>query len=136
MEPITNEDSKALITANAKAAEIEQPINKLEDMEPTKISLNAFIGQISCSSLRLTGNIYDKPILIIIDNGSIHNFLSIAIVKELGIPVDSLEAFVMQIGNGDIIYCKSICRQVIVKLKNINIKEDFYPFELENVELF
>ena len=57
-----------------------------------------------------------------------------AIVKELGISLDRLESFVVQIGNGDIVSNKGICHQVVLKLKNIDIKEDFYSFELGNVD--
>ena len=39
-----------------------------------------------------------------------HNFLSMAIVKELGILVDHLESFIVQIGNRDIVSGKGIYR--------------------------
>ena len=131
---MTNEDSEVPVTANTRVADSKQLANELEDMVPTEISLNAFIGRNSCSSLQLAGSIHGKTVLILIDSGSTHNFLSIAIVKELGIPLDHLESFVVQIDNGDIVFGKGICRQVVIKLKNINIQEDFYPFELGNVD--
>ena len=37
-------------------------------------------------------------------------------------------------GNGEIISCNGICRQVSITLNNLVIKVDFYPFELGNVD--
>ena len=72
--------------------------------------------------------------LILIDSGSTHNFLSTDMVKRVGIPIDRLEPFDVQVGNGEIVSCNGICRQVSITLKNLVIKVDFYPFELGNVD--
>ena len=56
------------------------------------------------------------------------------IVKHVGILIDCLEPFNIQMENGEVISCNGVCRQITVTLKNLVIKEDFYPFELGNVD--
>ena len=101
----------------------------------TEISLNALIGRQSCSTIRITGQIRGQQVLILINSGSTHNFLSMKVVKRVGISIDRLEPFDVQIGSGKIVSCNGIYRQVSITLKNLVIKEDFYPFGLGNVDV-
>ena len=101
----------------------------------TEISLNALIGRQSCSTIRITGQIRGQQVLILIDSGSTHNFLSMGVVKRVGISIDCLEPLNVQMENGEIVSCNGICRQVSITLENPVIKDDFYPFELGNVDV-
>ncbi|KAF7800969.1 retrotransposon gag domain, Retroviral aspartyl protease [Senna tora] len=39
------------------------------------------------------------------------------------------------IGNGDVIQCNMVCKQLSVKLPGLTITEDFYPFSIEGADL-
>ena len=55
-------------------------------------------------------------------------------VKKLGIPIETVNRFDVQLGNRETIACKHICWRVDMMVGNVVIQEDFYPFELDSVE--
>ncbi|GJY23087.1 ty3-gypsy retrotransposon protein [Tanacetum coccineum] len=54
------------------------------------------------------GNDYDEDV----NHGSTHNFISASLVKRLGLDVSTVPSFGVQIGNGQIIQCNQICRDL------------------------
>ena len=68
-----------------------------------KISFHAILGNSMGTTMKLQGEIHGWKVLILIDSGSTHNFVAESIVKELAILVETIPAFGVQIGNGDII---------------------------------
>ncbi|KAK4278405.1 hypothetical protein QN277_016256 [Acacia crassicarpa] len=81
-----------------------------------KISLHAILGRNSTSTLHFKGVINSKTILILIDNGSSHNFISKSLLAELGIKPDILPPFGVQIGDVSSRGCNSICQDLKVMI--------------------
>ncbi|XP_054824059.1 uncharacterized protein LOC129322054 [Prosopis cineraria] len=87
----------------------------LEDGEPeeirtegAEISLNAILGSNTGSAMKL---------------------------KELRLPTHYISAFGVQIGDSSIVRCNRVCKDVRVKLTELTIKEDFFPFSLGGADL-
>lgn len=53
----------------------------------TQISFHAILGKYSGSTMKVEGSIAGKSVLILVDSGSTHNFISENLVKELNLPV-------------------------------------------------
>lgn len=85
--------------------------------------------------MKLLGSINDRQILILIDSGSTHNFISHKLVEELCLPIQHISPFGVQIGNGDVIQCKQICRNVEIKLPRLGITQDYYVFSIGGADL-
>lgn len=77
--------------------------NVEENIDLAKISLHAILGKTSSTMMKLRGTISDKHIIILVDNGSTHNFIMTDIVEELKLLVQIISPFEFQISNIDII---------------------------------
>ncbi|KAH0693059.1 hypothetical protein KY290_021232 [Solanum tuberosum] len=71
------------------------------------------------ATMKLQGEINGKKVLILVDSGSTHNFVADSIVEEHNIPVDMVPTFGVQIGNGDIIRCNKVCRNLQIQLPGL-----------------
>ena len=58
-----------------------------------------------------------------------------SIVKELAILVETIPAFGVQIGTGDIFRCHRICRALQVQLPGLTITQDYYSFSIGGADL-
>lgn len=54
------------------------------DMKEPKTSINALTGVADFSTMRITGYHNKRPIHVLIDSGSTHNFLDINVAKKFG----------------------------------------------------
>ncbi|KAJ7949788.1 Ty3/gypsy retrotransposon protein [Quillaja saponaria] len=85
--------------------------------------------------MKLQGKVGKRDVLILVDSGSTHNFVSESIVQELHLMMQYVTPFGVQIGNGDIIRCNSICRNLDVQLPGLKITQDFFPFSIGGADL-
>lgn len=95
--------------------------NDAADAELAEISFHAILGNSVGATLNLQGEIKERQVLILVDSGSTHNFVSKAIVEELAIPLHTIPSFGVQISNGDIISCNQVCQYLQVKLPELII---------------
>lgn len=109
-----------------------EPINEAEQDAPehTEVAFNAILGQDSAATMKINGSIDSKEVLLLVDSGSTHNFISNTLVKELNLPIYLIPTFGVQIGDGRVIRCDQVCRNVKIQLPGFTIKQDFYPFTL------
>lgn len=111
-----------------------------DDDEPladdlAEISFHAILGKTSGTTMKLLGTIRGRQVIILIDSGSTHNFIAKKIVEDADLPVQFIPAFGVQIGNGDLIKCNRICRDVSVQLPGLTIIQDYYPFSIGAADL-
>lgn len=64
-----------------------QNVEELVQTEP-QISINAIRGQPRYHTMRVTGYFGQKTLHILIDSGSTHNFLDLALARKLGCKLD------------------------------------------------
>lgn len=71
-----------------------------------------------------------KAIIVLIDCGATHNFISQRLVEELEFPLTSTTHYGIVMGNGVAVKGKGVCKTVVVDLSGLSITEDFLPLEL------
>ncbi|XP_028806365.1 uncharacterized protein LOC114761176 [Neltuma alba] len=76
-------------------SETTREIEPTEDSKLAEISLYVILGISSMTTMKVLGTILSREVLILIDSGSTHNFISEKLVTELKIPV---QRFVHQYG--------------------------------------
>ena len=106
-----------------------------EDTSMAEISFHQISSQSSTSTMKLQGTLQDRKILILVDSGSTHNFISSQLVKELKLPTQAVPGFGVTIGNGEIIACDQICPNLVLQLPDLVIQQDFYPFSINGAEV-
>ncbi|VFQ68963.1 unnamed protein product [Cuscuta campestris] len=93
-------------------------------------SLHSMAGVTTPRSLRPTGRISGQSIGVLIDGGSIHNFVHPQIVERLGIPVEVISSFRVYVGNGDSLQCDRQCKSVEVMLQGVMFTVDLYVLQI------
>lgn len=99
-----------------------------------EISFHHIVGQSSTSTMRLQGTISWRTILILVDNGSTHNFIVAKLVSKLKLPTLLIPSFGVTIRNGDIILYQ-IYPDVAIHMPDLVLKIDFFPFNLGSADL-
>nr|GEU49764.1 retrotransposon Gag domain, retroviral aspartyl protease [Tanacetum cinerariifolium] len=121
--------------------DVEEPLttdltNHESDPEETvEISLHAILGKPHPTTMKVHGMLHSTEVLILIDGGSTHNFISDVLVNELKLTSKPMAPFGVQIGNEDIIQCSNICKNLPVQVNELKITQDFHPFSLGGADL-
>ncbi|KAD4585722.1 hypothetical protein E3N88_23323 [Mikania micrantha] len=103
--------------------------------EVAEISLNAILGNSQPTTMKVLGLLNSTEILILVDGGSTHNFISDVLVGELNLTTQSVQPFGVQIGNGDVIRCSRVCKQLPIQINDLKIVEDFHLFSIGGADL-
>ncbi|KAL0324677.1 UNVERIFIED_CONTAM: hypothetical protein Scaly_2434800 [Sesamum calycinum] len=73
------------------------------------MSINAMTGLHYYRTMRIIGNVRDKPVHILIHMVSTHNLLDLETAKRLGCKLDSMEPFPMAVANENKMYSSFTC---------------------------
>lgn len=85
------------------------PTSPVEEM-PVKVSLNSIIGLTNPKTMKLKGLIGHEEVVVLIDPGATHNFLSLGAINKLGLEITPSGPFGVSLGNGESIRGMGICR--------------------------
>ena len=105
------------------------------DKNLVEISFHAILEKTTSTIMKIQGTLQGNKVLILIDSGSTHNFISEQVVQKAGLPIQIIPSFSVQIGNKDAIHCNQICHDVEVQLLSLNITQDYYPFSIGGADL-
>lgn len=111
------------------AGEIESGMIKPE------ISLNSVIGISSSKTMKLLGEIMGQRVVVLIDPGATHNFVSLEAVEKLGLPIIPSKSFGVSLGTGANVQGEGECKSVVLHLQGVTIIEDYLPLSLGNSDL-
>lgn len=75
-----------------------------ESVNP-RISLYALIGWATPQTMRVMARIRPYKIIVLIDNGSTHNFISTKLANMLQLPIKPMAAFTVRVANGENLIC-------------------------------
>ncbi|GJS46567.1 retrotransposon gag domain, retroviral aspartyl protease [Tanacetum coccineum] len=100
-----------------------------------EISLHAIFSKTNVTTMKLRGTIGTTEVLILVDGGSTHNFISDTLVRELKMVTEFITPFGVQIENGDIIRCNQLCKNVSMQLPDLKIVQYFYSFLIGGADL-
>ncbi|CAH9109958.1 unnamed protein product [Cuscuta epithymum] len=118
-----------------------EPVSMMEDNDISKMQLSLLCkeGLTTPRTFKLRGEIQgqmgSKEIVILIDCGATHNFISPKIVQAANLPTLQIPEFEVTIGNGDIIRNNGKCEAVCLNIPQSTITQDFYVLELGENEM-
>ena len=114
------------VEEEAKDEEIMlKPKRSLDEKEP-EFSIHAMEGGSSPQTIRLLGLVNKKPVSILLDTRSTHNFIDPRVVQRTGFVVTPEEIFSVTIAGGDILQSEGICKEVHIKCQGWDIVTDFH----------
>ena len=82
---------------------------ELNALEPC-ISVNTLSGHHGYQIIRIIGFHGKTPLHILIDTGSIHNFVNIAIAKKIGLKKETISTQSVTVADGNNLICTAICK--------------------------
>ncbi|KAL4560839.1 hypothetical protein LXL04_032994 [Taraxacum kok-saghyz] len=95
--------------------------NSEENTEVAEISLHAIIGKPLPTTMKVQCMLNSTEVLVLIDGDSTHNFISDVLENKLKRPTHTMTSFGVQIGNGDVIRCGRICKNLTLQIDDLKI---------------
>ncbi|KAA0051392.1 ty3-gypsy retrotransposon protein [Cucumis melo var. makuwa] len=100
-----------------------------------ELSINSVVGLNDPGTMKVRGKLRDMEIIIMIDCGATHNFISEKLVKSLQITTKETAHYGVILGSGTAIQGKGVCKDVEIQLADWTLKEDFLPLELGGADV-
>ena len=99
---------------------------KEKKKELPELSLHAMEGSLSHTTIRILGHINNKPVNILLDSGSTHNFIDPKAVHGTGLQIEHTSSFSVTIAGDDKLQTVGVCKDVLVKCQGTDIVADFH----------
>lgn len=110
-----------------EGVEAEKEENQVEE---AKVSVQAMNGSGGTGTLKLQGAIQGKPVTILVDSGSTHNFISQNLVKQLHLKVSPCTPFKVTVANGDELNCETTVEPVSLTMSSEDFVADMHVIPL------
>ena len=92
------------------------------------LSLNSYLGINSPKTTKMRGYIQDKEVIVMLDSGASHNFISPEVVDKLRLKVYADSSLDVLLGNGVTVNALGICQAVAFQINKTNFTSDFIFF--------
>lgn len=113
-----------------------EPLIEGNLVESEDVSIqNSLVSHGSSRSFHLIRTIHDSEVKVLIDSGSTHNFVLPTFVKRLKLQVQTIKAFKVYIGSGDLLVCSSMCSKFEITLQGTKFELDLYVLPMKGAEI-
>ncbi|XP_051122326.1 uncharacterized protein LOC127245468 [Andrographis paniculata] len=86
-------------------------------------------------TMKIKGLLQDKSVIVLIDSGASHNFISYSIVTEMGLLTEPTGKFGVTLGDGRCLECQGVCPGLQITLDGCIVQADCYAFPLGGVDV-
>lgn len=91
---------------------------------------------VSCySTMKVTGSIGTKPLHILIDSGSTHNFLDEKIASKMRCPTKSINPMKITVADGNLMTCNQLCENLQWVMQGTWFRADVLLIPLTNYDM-
>ena len=104
--------------------------NSPEIGEMVEISLNSVVGLTTPQTMKLRGKVYGQEVVVLVDCGPTHNFISTKLVEKLILAVVTTKGNGVVMGTGISVQGKGVCKGVVFSLPELEVVEDFLPLDV------
>ena len=130
-----------ILEVNEEEMEKEEGEEQEEDLYPgdlnPHISVHAMNGMASKGyrTMRVTVFVRKRPLHILIDSGSTHNFLDTEIAKKLGCKIEKIGPMRVDVANGSSVACVAVCKGLFWTLQGSNFTTDVLLLPLGSCDM-
>jgi hypothetical protein len=100
-----------------------------------EISLHAIIGSLHPKTMRVLGWIGGQKVVVLIDSGSIHNFVDSLVCKRAHLVVQKEKQIRVRVANGELVVSEGQCLQVLVQLSGFSFLTDTHVMPLAGCDM-
>nr|XP_012569910.2 uncharacterized protein K02A2.6-like [Cicer arietinum] len=127
-----NKQFKMLIVEEEDSSEEEDKEDLVsKQFNALHLSLCSMAGLTSSKSWKISGELYGKSMIILIDCGASHNFISQEIVSQLQLRVEPTLTYSVEVGDGHKVRCQGKCKKLKLAIQELEVEQDFYLFSLK-----
>lgn len=119
---------------DAESAELDEDDIVWEPQLKT-ISLQSFYGIDSPTTTKLKGIIKKHTMVVMLDSGATHNFISPMMVEQLKLKIDRAQGLEVLLGTGVSVNGTGVCRSVQINLQRVTFTTDFIVLDLGNIDV-
>jgi len=117
--PINERDTSRAISREDKVNTEPSKLDiELQGETPQHLSYNALTGMPARRSIRFSGMVHGRQLRILMDGGSSNNFIHPSLINRLNISIYPTPLFKVQVGNGQLLQCEGVVRDVPVKIQD------------------
>ena len=130
-------DSSSILTADSiKDVGSPEGIGPgAKDSHPAQLNLNALSGIPTAETFRVMGRISNRPVRILVDGGSTHNFIQQSVAHELGLPLSPTQSLRVLVGNGQELQCAQICTATSLSIQGRVLVVDLFVLGLSGADV-
>jgi hypothetical protein len=131
---ISEEDVETpLVSESPEINDIISPSDPPE-VEPI-ISLNALTSFSAPQTLKLINYIKHQKVIILVDNGSTHNFIHCRISQETHCYIHAVNNFQIMIANGGSMKCGGRCENVCLQIGDYHLKYHMFSIDMGGCDI-
>ncbi|XP_035549720.1 uncharacterized protein LOC118349417 [Juglans regia] len=114
----------------------EQTIKENHEGAPEpEITLHALTGWTAPKTMRIAAKIRNHEVIVLIDSGSTHNFISEHMANLLRLPVIPTESFTVRVANGEKLKCQGRFEEVPINLHDTKFSLTLYSLPLTGLDM-
>jgi hypothetical protein len=98
--------------------------------------LNSLTGFSAPQTLKIIGYMNNQKVIILIDNGSTHNFIHRHIPQETHCYIHAVNNFQILISNGGSMKCGGRCEKVHLQIGKYNMKYHMFSIDMGGCDIF
>ncbi|KZV40028.1 hypothetical protein F511_12423 [Dorcoceras hygrometricum] len=107
----------------------------VKDYLTLDLPLFSISGMTQPQTLKLRGRIQNEEVVVMMDSGASHNFISRKLVEKLGMEIDEGVRFGVCLGDGTKVRCQGLCHGLVVQLGTYTVAITGHLFELGGVDV-
>nr|KYP56676.1 Retrovirus-related Pol polyprotein from transposon 297 family [Cajanus cajan] len=130
---------RVIILADEESSDPDSPV--LRGIPPPgecnwlDLSICSAGGLTTPHTMKLKGKLFDRDILLLIDSGVSHNFISQRLVTELDLTVYQTKTSFVRLGDGNQKQTYGSCNNVQIRIGDYTMTGEFFIFDLGGVDI-
>ena len=129
-----NEESEIIEEEEVEQKELNVAEVIQEEHAVVELSINSVVGLSNPGTMKVKGKLLGREIIVLIDCGATHNFISESLVEELQISTKSTTNYGVILGSGTAIKGKGVCEAIEMMIGEWRVIDDFLLLELGGVD--
>ena len=106
-----------------------------EHLDLVEVSLNLVIGLTSPRTMKIRGYIREFEVVVLIDCGATHNFVSSHLIEKVGLVVSGSNSVGVILGIRKVERSHGIYKGIHISLPELHVVDDFLPLELGSIDV-